>query len=279
MSLTAVPAAYSGVSLLGKVAFITGGSSGIGAAAVRLFCARGAKVVLAARREAQSNAIVKEVRAAGGECTFVQCDVTKEADVKAAVAACVERYGRLDVAFNNSGAMGPNGPTHEQSPAAVTAILDLNVTAVYTCMKYELEQFARQGFPDPASVDHHTQPNSYHRTLAPYSIINNASIFGLVGLPTYSAYSASKHAVVGLSKSVAKEYAAKGVRVNAVCYGFIVSEITGAMVDFMLPRVPVGRLGQGVEAAECVAFLASDASSFVTGSTLVCDGGVTSCGI
>ena len=229
---------------------------------------------------------MKELSAAGGEVTFVPCDVSKEADVQAAVAACVTHYGRLDCAFNNSGVMGPNGLTHQQSAEAFNALLQVNLTGVYLCMKYELAQFAAQAaadpsaHPSPASLDHHRQPNTHYQRLSPYSIINNASIFGQVGLPTYSAYSATKHAVLGLTKSTAKEYATQGVRVNAVNYGFIVSEITGAAtVDFMLPKVPMGRLGQGVEAAECVAWLASQASSFITGSAITCDGGVTCCGL
>ena len=190
------------------------------------------------------------------------------------------------MAFNNSGGMGPNGLTHLQSADALTALLQVNLSGVYLCMKHELAQFAAQreadaaAHPPPSAFDHHQQPNTYFQQLSPYSIINNASIFGETGLPTYSAYAATKHAVLGLTKSVAKEYATQGVRVNAVNYGFIVSEITkGATVDFMLPKVPIGRLGQGVEAAECVAWLASQASSFITGSAITCDGGVTCCGL
>ena len=260
--------------------------------------------------------MVQEVKAAGGEASFTRCDVTKEADIKAAVDFAVQRYGRLDVAFNNAGAMGPNGPTHEQSGDALTAVLDLNVKSVYLCIKvrhaascsqlaalssccsltasllcspfccnqYEVEQFMRQmqtePIPDISKLDHRVQPNSYHQQAVPYSIVNNASIFGQTGIATYSAYAATKHAVLGITKSAAVEYAKSGIRINAVNYGFIISEIVGKTpVEWMVGKVPAGRLGQGVEAAECVAWLASQASSFVTGTAITCDGGVTSCSL
>lgn len=280
-----LPSAYSSLSLNGKVAFITGGSSGIGEATARLFAARGAKVVIAARREEQSLKVVKDIIDLGGEATFVKCDFSVESDVKKAIEEAVSKYGRIDVAFNNSGKLGPYGSTHEQTIESLMEVLDTNVKGVYSCMKHEIIQFQKQlkdeGSFDVTKLDHHIQPNNYYKEATRYSIINNASIFGEVGgLSMYSGYSASKHAVIGLSKSASKEYAAQGIRINTVNYGFVVSEITGtnsSMMDFMLPKVPAGRLGQGTEAAEAVAWLASDASSFVTGSSIRCDGGVAAC--
>jgi NAD(P)-dependent dehydrogenase (short-subunit alcohol dehydrogenase family) len=280
-----LPAAYSSLSLNGKVVFITGGSSGIGESTAKLFAVRGAKVVIAARREEQSLQVVKDIINQGGEAIFVKCDVTVESDVKNAIDEAVSKYGRIDVAFNNSGKMGPHGSTHEQTAESLMEVLDTNVKGVYICMKHEIIQFQKQlkdaGSFDVTKLDHHIQPNDYYKQATRYSIINNASIFGEVGgLSMYSAYAASKHAVVGLSKSASKEYASQGIRINTVNYGFVVSEITGSkpsMIDFMLTKVPAGRLGQGSEAAEAVAWLASDASSFVTGSSIRCDGGVAAC--
>ena len=277
--MSTLPSAYASISLSGKVVFITGASSGIGKATAKLLAARGARVALAARREAESEEVVADIKKAGGEAFFVQMDVSKEDDIKRAVEQTVAKYGRIDVAFNNSGTMGPMLQTHKLETADLDAVLTTNVRGVQLCMKYELAQMLAQitadGQPEVGSYDQRVQPNSYYKQATRHSIINNASIFGVHALPNWSAYSASKHAVIGLSKSAAVEYGKVGIRVNTVNYGFILSGMSESTpIDFMVSKVPVGRVGQGVEAAEAVGWLASDASSFVTGSSITVDGGV-----
>lgn len=277
---SSVPAAFASLSLAGKVAFITGGSSGIGKATAKLFAARGARVAIAARRQAESEAVVAAIQKDGGDAWFVQMDVTVEADIQRAIEQTVAHYGRIDVAFNNSGTMGPQGPSHLLPTAELDTVLNTNVKGVALCMKYQIIQMLKQikadGQPDVTSYDQKQQPNEYYKQATRHSIINNASIFGVSALPTWSAYSAAKHAVIGLTKSAAMDYAKDGIRINTVHYGFILSGMSESTpVDFMIKGVPVGRIGQSAEAAEAAAWLASDASSFVTGSSITVDGGVS----
>ena len=278
--MSSLPSAFASLSLAGKVAFITGGSSGIGAATAKLLAARGAKVAIAARREEESKAVVGAIKEAGGDAFFVQMDVTVEEDIQKAIEQTVSHYGRIDIAFNNSGCMGDMKPTHAFPTSELDRVLNTNVKGVALCMKYELLQILKQIEHDKqplvTSYDQKIQPNSYHKQATRYSLINNASIFGEHALPNWSAYSASKHAVIGLTKSAAVEYGPLGIRINTVNYGFIISGMSaGAMIDMMVKQVPAGRVGQGAEAAEAVAWLASDASSFVTGSSITVDGGVS----
>ena len=278
--MTSLPSAFASVSLAGKVAFVTGGSSGIGKATAKLLAARGAQVAIAARRQPESEAVVSDIQQAGGKAWFVQMDVTKEEDIKRAVDETVAHYGRIDIAFNNSGTMGQNGRCHTLPTDDLDLVLTTNVKGVALCMKYEITQMLKQmkaeGQADVSTYDQNKQPNEYYKQATRYSIINNASIFGVSALPSWSAYSAAKHAVIGFTKSAAIEYGKEGIRINTVNYGFILSGMSESTpIGFMLKQVPVGRLGQGAEAAEAVAWLASDASSFATGSCITIDGGVS----
>ena len=278
--MSSLPSAYATLSLVGKVAFVTGGSSGIGKATAKLLAARGAKVAIAARRQPESDAVISDIKKAGGEAYFVQMDVMKEDDIKRAIEQTVAKYGRIDIAFNNSGIMGPMLPSHKVPTDDFDSVIATNIKGVALCMKYELLQMLQQikadGQPDVSTYDQNQQPNEYYKTATHHSIINNASIFGTHALPNWAAYSAAKHAVIGLTKSAAIEYGKEGIRVNTVNYGFVVSGMTESTpIDWMVKQMPVGRLGQGVEAAEAVAWLGSDASSFITGSSITIDGGVS----
>jgi len=279
-SPSVLPAAYSALSLNGKVALITGGSSGIGAESARLFAARGAKVVIASRREAESQAVVNSIIKAGGEAYFVKTDVSIEADVANAVKATVAKYGRLDIAFNNAGIFAQHlGPTHTSTLSNINKVLDINVTGVFLSMKYEIEQFLKQAADDKNTVDvskldHNIQPNNYYLNSHPFTIINTSSVVGRVGFANMSPYVASKHAVEGLTKVAALDYAKQGIRINALDYGFVWSDMTeGFTGQYMANLVRIGRVGQVQEAAEAAAFLASNASSYITGASIDVSGG------
>jgi len=269
-----VPAAYSALSLNGKVALITGGSSGIGAETARLFAARGAKVVIASRREAESSDVVNSIIKAGGEAFFVKTDVAIESDISNAVAATVAKYGRLDIAFNNAGIFGTASPTHTKDAEELQHVLNINVTGVFLSMKYEIEQFLKQAAADKTTVDvekldHNIQPNDYYLHSHPYVIINTSSIVGRLGFGNMSHYTASKHAVEGLTKVAALDYAKKGIRINAIDYGFVWSDMSAGLTGpVMAKMVKIGRVGQQQEAAEVAAFLASNASSYIHGASI-----------
>jgi len=274
-----VPAAFSALSLNGKVALITGGSSGIGAESARLFAARGAKVVIASRREAESNEVVNSIKKAGGEAFFVKTDVGVEADIANAVKATVAKYGRLDIAFNNAGVFGKPSPTHTKTAEEVNQVFNINVTGVFLSMKYEVEQFLKQAAADKNTVDvdkldHNIQPNNYYLNSHPYVIINTSSLVGRLGFANMSAYAASKHAVEGLTKVAALDYAKKGIRVNAIDYGFVWSDMSAGFTGpGMASLIKLGRVGQQQEAAEVAAFLASNASSYIHGASIDVSGG------
>jgi len=278
-STSNVPAAYSALSLSGKVAFITGGSSGIGAESARLFAARGAKVVIASRREVQGNAVVNEIKKSGGEAFFVKTDVNIESDISNAIKATVSKYGRLDIAFNNAGVFGQAGPTHTITSDNVDQVFGINVKGVFLSMKYEIEQFLKQAAADKSTVDvskldHSIQPNNYYLNSHPYTIINTSSALGRLAFPNISTYVASKHAVEGLTKVAALDYAKQGIRVNNIGYGYIWSEMTeGFTGPGMASQIKIGRVGQAREAAEAAAFLASNASSYITGASIDVSGG------
>lgn len=246
-----------------KVVLVTGGASGIGRAAA-LACAReGARVVVADMAVAGGEETVQMIQAAGGMALFVQADVSRGREVERLVQQGVETYGRLDCAVNNAGIQGDLAQTAECSEENWDRIIATNLTGVWLCMKYEIPSLLQQGGG---------------------AIVNIASNFGLVGSEGMPAYTASKHGVVGLTKTAALEYAKAGIRVNAVCPGptqtllvaHVLSQqpqLANQLVEAITARVPVGRIGKPEEVAEAVVWLCSDAASFVTGITLAVDGG------
>jgi NAD(P)-dependent dehydrogenase (short-subunit alcohol dehydrogenase family) len=245
--------------LEGKVGLVTGGTSGIGRDTAVLFAKAGVKVVVAGRRELEGNETIELVRAAGGDGLFVKTDVSKAAEVDALVQKTVERFGRLDIAFNNAGIEGVLAPIIRQSEEDWDRTIEINLKGVWLCLKYELRQMLKQGGGG--------------------AIVNMASIIGLIGSAGVAAYSASKHGVIGLTKTAALENAKSGIRINAVCPGF--TETPMADRIFRAPAVrkhvvschPIGRLGRPAEIAEAVVWMCSDRASFMTGQSLVLDGG------
>jgi NAD(P)-dependent dehydrogenase (short-subunit alcohol dehydrogenase family) len=244
----------------GKVALVTGGGSGIGRATALVFAREGAKVVVADVVVEGGEETVRLVKQAGGEAVFVKADMAKAADVEAMVKKAVETYGRLDCAHNNAGVEGATGKTADYVEADWDRVIAINLTGVWLCMKYEIAQMLKQGGG---------------------AVVNTASDAGLLGVPQMPAYVASKHGVVGLTKTAALEYAKSGIRVNAVCPGVIktpmVERITGqrpGRAERMAAVEPVGRMGKPEEIAEAVVWLCSEAASFVTGLPMPVDGGI-----
>lgn len=223
----------------GKVALVTGGGSGIGQATALIFAREGAKVVVADITVEGGEETVRQIQAAGGDATFVKTDVSKAAEVEALVNKTVETYGQLDCAFNNAGIEGAAKFTTECTEEEFDRTIAVNVTGVWLCMKYEIQHMLSHGGG---------------------SIVNTASAAGLIGLPSASDYVASKHAVVGLTKTAALEYAKSGIRVNAVCPGAIdtpmIARSAQAIPGFdelAVAMEPVGRFGQSSEIGEAVA--------------------------
>jgi NAD(P)-dependent dehydrogenase (short-subunit alcohol dehydrogenase family) len=245
--------------LEGKIALVTGGTSGIGRDTAVLFAKAGAKVVVAGRREPEGQETIGLVRAAGGEGLFVKADVSKASDVETLVQKAVEGFGRLDVAFNNAGVEGVWGAIVRQSEDDFDGTININLKGAWLCLKYEIRQMLKQGGGG--------------------AIVNMASIAGLVGSAGAAAYSASKHGVLGLTKTAALENAKSGIRINAVCPAFTETPMTDrtlrlpAVHKYVLSCHPVGRLGRPSEIAEAVLWLCSDRASFMTGQSLVLDGG------
>jgi NAD(P)-dependent dehydrogenase (short-subunit alcohol dehydrogenase family) len=245
--------------LEGKTALVTGGTSGIGRDTAILFAKAGAKVVVAGRREVEGNQTVELVRAAGGEALFVKTDVSKAPDVENLVKKTVEKFGRLDVAFNNAGIEGRTAPIISQSEDDWDRVISINLKGVWLCLKYEIRQMLKQGGGG--------------------AIVNMASVLGLSGLAGAATYSASKHGVIGLTKVAALENARNRIRVNAVCPAVI--ETAMGERAFGAPEVkkyaiglhPLGRLGKPTEIAEAVLWMCSERASFMTGQPLILDGG------
>ena len=245
--------------LQNKVAIVTGGTSGIGRDTAVLFAKEGAKVVVAGRREVEGKETIDLIRAAGGEGIFVKTDVAKTADVQALVQKTVEKFGRLDIAFNNAGIEGNWIPIAEQSEEDWDRTIDINLKGVWLCLKYEIQQMLKQGTGG--------------------AIVNMSSVSGFIGSAGSATYCASKHGVLGLTKSAALETAKNGIRVNAVCPAVIETPMGERLFGepefkkFALSLHPIGRFGQPTEVAEAVLWMCSDRASFMTGQSLSLDGG------
>jgi NAD(P)-dependent dehydrogenase (short-subunit alcohol dehydrogenase family) len=244
----------------GKVALITGGGSGIGRATAIVFGREAAKVVVADYNRAGGEETVRMIKNAGGEASFIEANVAVAKQVEAMVAKTIETYGRVDCAFNNAGIEGEmGGNLADCSEENWGRIIAINLTGVFLCMKYEIPQMLKHGGG---------------------SIVNTASAAGLIGLPGGTAYVTSKHGVAGLTKSAALEYAKSGIRINAVCPGFIRTAMVERVIDggsisedAMVAAEPIGRIGKPEEIANVVLFLCSDDASFVTGLPMPVDGG------
>jgi NAD(P)-dependent dehydrogenase (short-subunit alcohol dehydrogenase family) len=249
--------------LQGKVALVTGAASGIGRATSLLFGEEGAKLVLADVDQAGGEETARQVREHGSDALHLRSDVTDPAAVEGLVAAAVERFGRLDCAFNNAGIGGSSAPVADYSHDAWNEVLAVNLTGVFLCMQSELRQMVSQRAG---------------------AIVNAASVVGLIGYPHLAAYNAAKHGVIGLTRTAAIEYAEHGVRVNAVCPGWTETPMVmdegpapasdPAIYGAIAAMAPLKRLATPLEIARAVAWLCSDAASFVTGHPLVVDGGV-----
>src|SRR5437868_8296885 len=242
----------------GKVALVTGGTSGIGKTTAIEFARAGAKVVLSGRREKEGADVVAEIQQLGGAAAFIRADVAKDADVKAMVDFTVDKFGRLDVAFNNAGVEW-KGPLDQATEAEYRRVFDINVWGVLNSMRHEIPVLLKSGGG---------------------AIVNNSSVAGHVGLGEVSIYIASKHAVEGLTKSVALEFARRNIRINSVAPGVIATDMLdrfagkeGEMRDSLASITPVGRIGAVEEIAAAVLYLCSDDAKFTTGTSLVVDGG------
>jgi NAD(P)-dependent dehydrogenase (short-subunit alcohol dehydrogenase family) len=243
----------------GKVALVTGGASGIGRATALTFAREGAKLIIADMNVDGGQQTVHMITENGGEAIFVRTDVSKAVEVQALISQAVEIYGRLDCAHNNAGISGGGRAlTAEYAEETWHQVIAVNLTGVWLCMKYEIPQMLHQG----GGV-----------------IVNTASVAGLIGGRGLAAYAASKHGVVGLTKTAALEYAQQGIRVNCVCPGVIETPMTARGLrnperrTRIMASEPMGRVGTPAEVAEAVVWLCSDAASFVTGHTMTVDGG------
>ena len=257
MSTTANTTATS--NFAGKVALVTGATSGIGRATALALAAAGAKVVLSGRRETEGQAAVAEIQKTGGTAAFFRADASKEPEIAALVDFTVRSYGRLDLAFNNAG-VEHAGPTTDITEADYRRVYDLNVWGVLAALKHEIPAMLKNGGG---------------------SIVNTSSALGHVGMPGVQIYTGSKHAVEGITKSVALEFARQGIRVNAVAPAAIETEMFERFADndekrsYMANMHPVGRVGRVEDIARGVLYLLDPANSFVTGTSLVIDGGFT----
>ena len=246
----------------GKVALVTGAGSGIGRGSAMAFAQEGARVVVADIVVEGGQETVKMIKDAGGDAAFVKCDVSKAADVEAAVKFAVDTYGKLDCAHNHAGIEGPMSSTADYTEADWDRVIGINLKGVWLCMKSEIPEMLKVGGG---------------------AIVNTASIAGLVGFQGLPAYSASKWGVNGITKAAALEYAQAGIRVNSVCPGVIQTAMVDRLVSAqpemeagLLAGTPMGRLGQPDDIAQAVVWLCSDRASFVTGHNMAVDGGFVS---
>ena len=245
-------------SLADKIALVTGATSCIGRATAIALAKAGAKIVAGGRRVAEGENLVVDIKTAGGEATFVSTDITREDDIRALIETAVTKYGRLDIAFNNAGVLIAGAVT-EATAEKYQQVFDANVRGVLLSMRYEIPAMLRSGGG---------------------SIINTSSVAGHVGMDNLAIYVASKHAVEGLTKAAALEYANQGIRINAVAPAAIDTAMVdnfvgkeGEQREYLKSRHPIGRTGKPEEVANAVLWLASDAASFVTGHSLLVDGG------
>jgi NAD(P)-dependent dehydrogenase (short-subunit alcohol dehydrogenase family) len=244
----------------GKVVLVTGGGYGIGRAAALAFAKRGAKVAVADIDVTNGEETVRRIKEAGGEGLFVKADVSQEADVESMVKKTVETYGRLDCAFNNAGIHKVFVSTVDFTEEDWNEMIDVNLKSVWLCMKYEIPQMLKQGKG---------------------AIVNTSSAAGLIAAPSNPAYPASKHGVVGLTKSTAIEFARMGIRVNCICPGPTrtgmhdsLVAVAPQIVEMMNMKVPMGRIGEPEEVAAAAIWLCSDEASYITGHALPVDGGL-----
>jgi NAD(P)-dependent dehydrogenase (short-subunit alcohol dehydrogenase family) len=243
----------------GKVALVTGGTSGIGREAALLFAQQGARVVVAGRREQEGKATVDLIRRADGEGLFVKTDVSRLSDVRELVDKTVAAFGGLDCAFNNAGTEGRWTSIIEQTEEEWDSTIDINLKGTWLCLKFEMQQMLKQGRPG--------------------AIVNNSSVAGFIGSRGTATYSASKHGVLGLTKAAALEGARMGIRVNAVCPAVIETDMSERLFGepearkMSLGLHPIGRFGTALEVAEAVLWMCSSAAGFMTGQSLVLDGG------
>ncbi|WP_251096611.1 glucose 1-dehydrogenase [Streptomyces sp. Caat 7-52] len=245
----------------GQVALVTGAASGMGLATARAFARAGAAIVLADLNQKAAERAAEELTGAGHQALGISCDVADEDQAAAMVARTVETFGRLDMAFNNAGIQAPPADAADETAADFDRVNTVNLRGIWTCQKHELRQMRTQGSG---------------------AIVNCSSLGGLVGLPKRAAYHASKHGVIGLTKSAAVEYAPRGIRINAVCPGVIETPMVADMLEGqaeamaeIMRQQPIGRLGTADEIANAVLWLCSPGAAFVIGVALPVDGGFT----
>lgn len=249
------------LSFENQVALVTGAASGIGLATATAFAEAGATVALADVTQAAVRSAADGLVAAGHKAIGIRCDVTDEAEVAAMIKQTVSTFGRLDAAFNNAGVQAPPSDMADEAPEEFDRVNAVNLRGVWACMKHELRHMRGQGRG---------------------AIVNCSSLGGLVGLPSRAAYHASKHGVIGLTRSAALEYAPRGIRINAVCPGTIDTPMVASMLEKQADAMkeimrdqPIGRLGRPQEIASAVLWLCSSGASFVIGHALAVDGGYT----
>ena len=245
----------------GKVALVTGAAAGIGEATARAFAEAGASVMLSDINQDAGEKVAAAINEAGGRASFVRCDVRKSGDVKALVEQTIERFGRMDFAFNNAGVELERSKLADGDEDLFDSIMDVNVKGVWQCMRHQIPRMVEAGGG---------------------AIVNTASVAGLGAAPSMSIYSASKHAVVGLTKSAAVEYGRRGLRINAICPAIIDTEMFRRAVaddprneELQKTMHPIGRIGQPDEVAAAVLYLCSEGAGFTTGIALPLDGGYT----
>ncbi|MGB7101149.1 MAG: glucose 1-dehydrogenase [Xanthobacteraceae bacterium] len=245
---------------VGRSVLVTGAGSGIGRATAQLFAAEGGRVVAVDQNEADAEKSVALIKDAGGEAFAVGADVSKEADCRAMVERAVAAYGKLNVAFNNAGVGASGFAVADEEEVAFSRLIDVNLKGIFLSMKYEIPAMLAAGGG---------------------AIVNTASVAGLVGERGIGAYAASKHGVVGLTRTAALDYIGQGIRINAVCPGATRTRILAdwfqdpKVEEFILSRHPIGRIAEPEEIGRAVLFLASDDASFVVGQALAVDGGLT----